>query len=247
VVHADSPEDNALTGQVLVPYLKQRGLNVVAQAALSGTTVDAVTAQAQSSVQKFKDAHVDLVLPALDFLRTYVFVGSANAARFNTRYSVSDLGQLSFTATTNFFPSSFNGTEGVTAYVSGLGGAGPLANTPAFQSCLDVYRAHGGQLSTGTLERLVDELELAQFCEHLSLVARVGELAGTHLNRATFLDAFSRLGRWSDRVTLTGPLTYTRSKFDGPDDYAVIRWQADCGQGDLSCFRQVTPFERGRW
>jgi ABC-type branched-subunit amino acid transport system substrate-binding protein len=241
LVHADNPEDNALTGQVLVPYLKQRGLNVVTEAPFSGTTVDTVTAQAQSSVQKFKDFHVDLVLPVLDFLRTYVFVGAANAGQLKTRYSVSDLGQLSINATTNFYPSTFNGTAGVTAYIS------QFTNTPAFQSCLDVYQGHGGQLSTGTVDRLVEQLEIAQFCEHLSLIARVGDLAGSNLNRATFLDAFSRLGRWSDRVTLTGPLTYSRSKFDGPDDYAVVRWQADCGQGDTSCFQQVKPFERGRW
>jgi ABC-type branched-subunit amino acid transport system substrate-binding protein len=247
VIHADNPEDNGLTGQVLVPYLKQRGLNVVAEAAFSGTTVDTVTAQAQSAVLKFKDAHVDLVLPALDFLRTYVFVGAANAAQFSTRYSISDLGQLSINATTNFFPASFNGTQGVTAYVTGLGGVSQVPDTPAIQNCLGVYQAHGGQLSTGTLDRLVEQLEIAQFCEHLSLVARVAELAGPHLNRASFLDAFARLGRWSDRVTLTGPLTYSRTKFDGPDDYAVIRWQAACGQGDTSCFQQVKPFERGRW
>jgi ABC-type branched-subunit amino acid transport system substrate-binding protein len=244
VIHADNPEDNALTAQVLTPYLKQRGLSVVTEAALSGTTVDTVTAQAQAAALKFKDAHVDLVLPALDFLRTYAFVGAANATQFTTRYSVSDLGQLSINATTNFFPSSFNGTQGVSAYVTGLG---QTASTPAVQDCLNVYQSHGGQLSTNTLDRLVEQLEISQYCEHVSLVARVAGLAGPRLNRATFLAAFDRLGNWTDRVTLTGPLTYSRTKYDGPDEYGVIRWQADCGQGASSCFQQVRAFERGHW
>jgi hypothetical protein len=59
--------------------------------------------------------------------------------------------------------------------------------------------------------------------------------------------AFSRLENWSDRVTLTGPLTFGPSKFDGPDQYSVIQWQANCGQGDTSCYRQVAPFTPGRW
>ena len=37
------------------------------------------------------------------------------------------------------------------------------------------------------------------------------------------------------------------NKFDGPDDYAVIQWQPDFGQGTVSCFRQVQPFKKGRW
>jgi ABC-type branched-subunit amino acid transport system substrate-binding protein len=247
VIHADDPEDNALVTGVLIPSLERDGRRVVAQAAFTGTTVDTVTSQAENAAQKFKDAGVNLVLPDLDFLRTYAFLGAGNNAGLKSRYSVSDLGQLSLDAATNFFPSSFNGTEGVTAYVTGISGPGRVPATPAFDQCLDIYRAHGQQLSADPVGRLAEELELAQFCEHLNLIAQAAKLAGPHLNRATFLDAFSRLGTWSDRVTLTGPLTFGPSKFDGPDDYAVIQWQSNCGQGTVSCYRQVAPLEKGRW
>jgi ABC-type branched-subunit amino acid transport system substrate-binding protein len=247
VLHSDTPEDNTLNDQVMVPYLKKRGLNVVAQAALSGTTIDTVSAQAQNTALKFKDARVDLVLPALDFLRTFAFVGAAKSAQLSTRYSISDLGQLSVDATTDFFPSSFDGTEGISAYVTGMGAGAQVPRTPAMAECLQIYQAHGQQLATRALDRAAEELEVAQFCEHLNLVARVASLAGPHLNRASFMAAFSRLENWSDRVTLTGPLTFGPSKFDGPDQYSVIQWQANCGQGDTSCYRQVAPFTPGRW
>jgi ABC-type branched-subunit amino acid transport system substrate-binding protein len=247
IIHGDNPEDNALNDQIFVPYLKQKKLNVVAQVALSGTTIDTVTSEAQNAALKLKSAGANLVLPNLDFLRTFAFLGAAGNAGYQPRYSVSDLGQLSIDATTNFYPNSFAGTSGVTAYVTGQGGAGQDPSSPAFKECLRVYQDHGQQLSTDPTARLQDVLYLAQFCELLRLAVRVAQLAGPHLNRASWLDAFSRLGTYRDRVTLTGPLTFGPNKFDGPDQYAVIQWQPSCGKGDISCFRQVQPFKKGRW
>ncbi len=247
IIHGDNPEDDTLNDRVFVPYLRQRKLNVVAQVAVSGTTVDTVTSEAQNAALKLKSAGANLVLPNLDFLRTFAFLGAAGNAGYQPRYSVSDLGQLSIDATTNFYPNSFTGTAGVTAYVTGQSGSGQDPSTPAFQACLRVYQAHGQRLSSDPTARLQDVLYLSQFCELLQLTARVAEMAGPHLNRASWLDAFSGLGTWTDRVTLTGPLTFGPNKFDGPDDYAVIQWQPDCGQGTVSCFRQVQPFKKGRW
>jgi ABC-type branched-subunit amino acid transport system substrate-binding protein len=247
VVHGDNPEDNALNDRVFVPYLRQRGLHVAGQVALSGTTVDTVTSEAQNAVLQLKSAGADLVLPNLDFLRTFAFLGAAGNARYQPRFSVSDLGQLSIDATTSFYPASFDGTKGVTAYVTGQGGPGQDPSSPAFQECLRVYQSHGQQLSTDSTARLQDILYLSQFCELLHLTAKVVQLAGPHLNRASFLGAFAKLGAWSERVTLTGPLTFAANKYDGPDEYAVIQWQAGCGKGDFSCFRQVESFKRGSW
>jgi hypothetical protein len=247
ILHGDNPEDNALNDRVFVPYLRQKKLNVVAQVALSGTTVDTVTSEAQNAALKLKSAGADLVLPNLDFLRTFAFLGAAGNARYQPRYSVSDLGQLSIDATTNFYPNSFAGTSGVTAYVTGQGGGGRDPSSPAFKECLRVYTDHGQQLSSDPTARLQDVLYLAQFCELLRLTVRVAQLAGPHLNRASWLDAFSRLGSYHDRVTLTGPLTFGADKWDGPDQYAVIQWQPNCGNGDVSCFRQVQTFKKGRW
>jgi hypothetical protein len=160
---------------------------------------------------------------------------------------VSDLGQLSASATTNFYPASFQGTRGVTAYTSAITGPPTIPDSPAYQQCLDIYHAHGQQLSSDPTNRLAEVLEIGQFCESLNLVAEVAKLAGPHLNRATFSNAFPKLGTWSDRVTLTGPLTFGPNKFDGPDEYAVIEWQANCGAGDVSCYRQITPMKKGHW
>jgi len=247
IIHGDNPEDNALNDQVFVPYLKQKKLKVVAQVALSGTTVDTVTSEADNAVLKLKSAGANLVLPNLDFLRTFAFVGAAGNAGYRPRYSVSDLGQLSIDATTNFYPDSFAGTVGVTAYVTGDGGAGQDPGSPAFHDCLRTYEDHGQRLSVDRTARLQDVLYLSQFCELLRLAVTAARLAGPHLNRASWLGAFSRLRAYSDRVTLTGPLTFGPQKYDGPNSYAVIEWQPSCGKGASSCFRQVQPFRKGSW
>jgi ABC-type branched-subunit amino acid transport system substrate-binding protein len=247
VLHSDDPEDNQLADGVFLPYLKQRGLNVVAQAAFSGLTIDTVTTSAQNAALKFRDAGVNLVLPDLDFLRFFVFLGAANNAGLKPRYSVSDLGQLSASATTNFYPSSFEGSEGVTAYTPAITGPPTVPDSPAFRDCLNIYQAHGQQLSTDPTNRLAEVLQIGQYCESLTLVAQLAKLAGAHLNRASFSNAYTKLGTWTDRVTLTGPLTFGSNKFDGPDEYAVIRWQANCGAGDVSCYQQIEPHKKGRW
>jgi ABC-type branched-subunit amino acid transport system substrate-binding protein len=246
LLHADTAEDNALTDQVFLPYLGQRGLKVVAQAAFSGTSVDSATADAQNAALKFKASGVDLVLPDLDFLRSFVFLGAASVNGLTARYSVSDLGQLSLDVATSFYPASFDGTTGITAYSDGLSGRAATAPSPALQDCLNVVQAGGQQLSSGATDRLADILQVAQFCEDLQLVARVASFAGPHLNRASFVAAFDQVTNFADRVTMTGPLSYGPSKFDGPDSYAVIRWQAKCASGG-SCYVPVEPFAKGRW
>lgn len=253
LLHADTPEDNAVTAQVFVPYLQQRGLKVAAQAGFSGITIASALSDAQSAAQRFRAANVDLVMPDLDFLRSFLFLQAAGALGFQPPVSVSDLGQLSLRVATSFYPQSFAGTRGVTAYTGDLTGAAPQVS-PALQQCLDTYQSRGQQLPASGTQRLADELQLAQFCEELALVAHVATMAGAHLNRASFSAAFDRVTNWSDRVTLTGPLSYGPRRYDGADRYRVIDWQSDCGSDSrgsdsrgsgFSCYSEVAPFTAG--
>lgn len=246
LVHADTPEDDALTAQVLVPYLTERGLKVAAQAAFSGVTIASVATDAQTAASRFHDAGVDLVLPDLDFLRTFLFLQELGATGSQARTSVSDLGELSLGVATSFYPSTFAGTRGITAYTSDLTGTGAGTLSPTLQQCLTVYQSEGATLAASGTERLADELQVAQFCEQLALVAHVASLAGRHLNRASFVAAFDQVSNWSEHVTLTGPLGFGPGKYDGADSYRVVEWRANCGAGD-SCYTEVASFTKGRW
>ncbi len=244
LVHADTSEDNALTSQVFLPYLAQKGLHVAAQAGFAGMTIATAATDAQNIGQRFHDAGVDLVLPDLDFLRSFLVLQSLLDLGSKARFSVSDLGQLSLNVATSFYPPSFVGTKGISAYTADLTGA--PATSPALQHCVDIYQAGGKALPASGTERLADELQLAAFCEQLSLVAHVASLAGPHLNRASFSAAFDRVTDFSDRVTLTGPLSFGPGKFDGADRYRVLAWKEDCGSGN-SCYAETAPFAPGRW
>jgi ABC-type branched-subunit amino acid transport system substrate-binding protein len=250
LAHADTAEDDALVSNVFIPYLTSKGLKVAAQAAFSGLTIASATADAQRAAARFRDAKVDLILPDLDFLRTFLFLQASGANGPQAHYSVSDLGQLSLGVATSFFPPSFGGTRGVTAYTSDLTGNGigtdhtPLS--PALQDCVTVYKRGGRPFPDSGIERLADELQLAQFCEELALVSHVTSAAGPHLNRASFSAAFDKVSGFSDHVALTAPLSFGPGKFDGADSYRVIEWREDCGGGN-SCYAELAPFAKGRW
>jgi hypothetical protein len=250
LAHADTAEDDALVTKVFVPYLTSRGLKVAAQAAFSGLTIASAAADAQNAAARFRDAKVDLILPDLDFLRTFLLVQSTGAGRSQARYSVSDLGQLSLGVATSFYPPTFGATRGVTAYASDLTGNGIGTDhatlSPALLDCVNVYQAGGPPLPASGVERLADELQLAQFCEELALVSHVATIAGAHLNRASFVAAFDKVTGWSQRVALTAPLSFGPGKFDGADNYRVVEWREDCGGGN-SCYAELAPFVKGRW
>lgn len=246
LLHAATAEDDALAADVIGPYLRQRGLNLVAQAGFSGLTIASAGSDAQTAAARFRDAGVDLVLPDLDFLRTFLFLQATSTLGSGAHFSVSDLGQLSLTVATSFYPTTFAGTRGITAYTNDITGARQAPAGPALQECLRVAQIGGQSLPAAGIERLADEVQLAQFCQELALVAHVATLAGPHLNRASFSAAFDRVTNWSDRAALTGALSFAPGKFDGADSYRVLEWRPDCGSGG-SCYLEVAPYTKGRW
>lgn len=246
LLHADTSEDDALAANVFAPYLRQKGLNLVAQAGFAGLTIASAGSDAQTAAAHFHDAGVDLVLPDLDFLRTFLFLQATTALGAAAHYSVSDLGQMTLSVATSFYPPSFEGTRGISAYTNDITAAGRATPSPDLQRCLDLYQAGGVSLPPSGLGRLAVEVQVAQFCQELALVAHVASLAGPHLNRASFTAAFERVTNWSEQAVLTGPLSFGPGKFDGADSYRVLGWRADCGAGD-SCYNEATPFAKGRW
>ena len=40
--------------------------------------------------------------------------------------------------------------------------------------------------------------------------------------------------------------TFEPDKFDGADEFAAVRFQANC-VGDLGCYRRIEGFRRGTW
>ena len=87
---------------------------------------------------------------------------------------------------------------------------------------------------------------MIHYFQHFALFADAARRAGTTPTRQSYLQALGNTGEWSKRVIFSETMTFTPTKYDGPDLYQVVRWQPGCTDAG-GCYRQVRGFERGAW
>lgn len=246
LVYTDVPEDRQIVHDVMIPYMKSRGLQQPQVAALSLGTADTSAAEAQAAVLKFKSDGVELVWPVTNFLQWYVFLQQAEAANYRPRYTASDFGLIATDATSFYPESQWSDVMGITVYRTGMEAPGALPATPQFQECHRVYNERGQKIAPDKDDpSKPDGIEVTNmmfYCQHIALFADAARRAGVNPTRQSFLGAIGTTGTWSHRVTMTERLTYKPDKFDGADLFAVVQWKANC-----TCYRQVQGFRAGRW
>lgn len=249
LVYVDVPEDRDLVNEIVLPYLRSKGMPAPQMATLS-SNIAQTPSEAQSAVLRFKAENVQLVLPLVSFLRILIFAQQADAAQYRPQYSVSDFGLLSTDAMAGMPPSQWQGVRGITVSPTGTTAPGALPAGPAFADCYRVYKKYGEDFAPhpenpGQAEPL-EVAVMAHYCQHIALWADAARRAGVNPTRRSFLDAIDATGTWSHRVILSERLTFNRTKFDGADLFAVVEWRANC-TSDGGCYRQVEGFRRGAW
>lgn len=249
LIYTDVPEDRKVVQDTVIPYLKAKGLNVAETAVFTLSSIDAMVAEAQRAAFRFKASGVQLVMPVTNFLQMYLFVQQADLAGYVPRYSVSDFGAMA-TDAVGFYPASqWDGVTGVTATLSGQPLKNEVPDIPAAQECFQVYKAAGMSFNRNPdkpeLPDSVEVTAMLQVCEHVALFADAARRAGTNPTRRSFLDAVGATGKWSHRVVLTPPLTFTPTRYDSVDNYAVVRFQPGCNGPD-GCYRRVEGFRPGQ-
>ncbi len=246
LVYTDVPEDRQIVHDVMIPYMRAKGLQAPQVAALSLGTADTSTAEAQSAVLKFKSDGVQLVWPVTNFLQWYVFLQQAEAAQYRPRYTASDFGLIASDATSFYPPAQWSNVKGVTTNRTGEAEAGKLPTHPAFAECQQVYNAAGEKIAPDADDPSkpdgIEVVNMMFYCEHLALFADAARRAGVNPTRRSFLDALGSTGAWNHRVALTEQLSFTPQKYDGADLFAIVQWKAFC-----TCNRQVEGFRRGAW
>lgn len=246
LVYTDVPEDRQVVLEVMIPYMRSKGLQQPQVAALSLGTADTSTAEAQSAVLKFKSDGVELVWPVTNFLQWYVFLQQAEAAQYHPRYTASDFGLIASDATSFYPESQWANVKGVTTTRTGEAAIGKLPTTPSFNECLKVYEAAGEKIAPDPDDPSkpdgVEVTNLMFYCEHLALFADAARRAGVNPTRQGFLGAIGSTGVWTHRVTLTERLGFTPTKYDGADQFAIVQWKASC-----TCNRQIEGFRTGAW
>lgn len=246
LVYTDVPEDRQVVLEVMIPYMRSKGLQQPQVAALSLGTADTSTAEAQGAVLKFKSDGVELVWPVTNFLQWFVFLQQAEAAQYRPRYTASDFGLIATDATSFYPESQWANVKGVTTTRTGESAIGKLPTTPAFNECLNVYSAAGEKIASDPDDPSkpdgIEVLNVMFYCEHLALFADAARRAGVNPTRQSYLGAVGSTGTWAHRVTLTERLTFTPTKYDGADQFAIVQWKASC-----TCNRQIEGFRTGAW
>lgn len=249
LLYVDVPEDRNLVRNVVLPYLKSRGMPEPQLAALS-SNIAQTPSESQGAILRFRSEGVQLVLPLVSFLRMQIFTQEAEAAQYRPKYSVNDFGLMATDATAGFPAAQWNGVTGITVLRTGESAPGMPPNTPAYRECEAAYTANGGKLAPNPDDPSKPEgLELVNmmhYCQHIALFADAARRAGVNPTRESYLQALTNTGEWSKRVVLSERLTFGPKKYDGADLYAVVRWQAGCTP-DGGCYRRVEGFKKPRW
>lgn len=250
IVMLDVPERRWMAENVLIPYMKKRGLQVTEKMAFSyngGGDTAAGVAEAQNEAQggilRFKAAGVELVWPAgPSSIYMAVFTNQADGMDYHPRYIASDLGGL--TGDMASLGPSWDGVKSLTVGRQGEQPFNVLPKNRVFRECLAVYKAHGEELpeTLATGDQKAEAFGVAFVCEHIGVFAVAARRAGANPTRRSFLSALDGLGTWSTRVTMTERLSFASGKPDSADYLTANRWDSVCG-----CQRQIEPFRRRTW
>jgi hypothetical protein len=249
LVYTDVPEDRQVVNEVVLPYLRSKGLDVKDVAIFTLSSIDAMVAEAQRAAFKFKADGIQLVLPVTNFLQFFLFVQQADLTGYVPRYTVTDFGGMASDATGFYPPSQWDGVTGTTSSLSGQPKLNGVPDIPQAQDCLHTYNAAGLHFNPDPNHpQLPDPVEVTTMltvCEHLALFADAARRAGLNPTRQGFLDALGTTGTWSYRVVETPPLLFKPTRYDSVDNYAVVRWQPRC-DGVNGCYQRIEGFRPGQ-
>lgn len=236
VPYLETPEYKQVVEKVVLPYLKQKGLNVV-QTATFSTSYDQTPQQAASAVMRFKQSNVGFVFPALTWWEMYHFTNQAQTQNYKPKYTTSDFGELAKDPPASIFqPDQWDGTTGIAVTRTGELAAGK-PRTAQQKECESIFTSRGG-----SIENASDRDYVWIVCEHMRLFENAARAAGSNLTRQRYLDALDSLGGYTDRVALSDTIQFRKGKWDAADRYAVVKWHASC-----KCYHQIDGFRKGAW
>ncbi len=250
VVYADVPEDTPLVQDVFVPYLEEVGFTDVEAVVLNLSDVDGAIASARRVADRLAATQAEIVLPVSGNILFSLVLGELANIGYQPTFSASDFGSLARDDVGYYPAEQWAGTEGITSALTGEALVDGVPDTAAAQECLDVYTADGREIARDPSQPdLADAIEVGTMllaCQQIALFSDAARRAGPNPTRESLLAAIDDTGLWTHRVTTTPSFTFEPGKFDGADEFAVVRFQGDC-VGDRGCYRRIEPFRRGEW
>jgi Periplasmic binding protein len=229
VVVSDQASDQSALDSYLLPDLKRIGVVpqvVTIAAAVEGaasTDSDAVLA-----VERLKAAGIQSVIPLLPDNAFTPYLGAETAQNYIPTLLLSDY-QSEIEIALGLIPipyeKALNGQQGVTAET--LGGIDlPVPESqggydPGVRSCWTAWHEAYPETPPGNINDDIEEQGPVQgWCQEIRLFAKAATLAGTNLNRRTFVEAMARIRDFPGGYSPV--LSYGPDTFAGPTQYRVV-------------------------
>ena len=219
IVTGDGSDQQSVQ-DTLIPRLKQLGYSVTDTEVIPSSTAGL---QAEPiAISNLKAAGVNFVIMAANVILAGPFVQAANRAGYNPQWGLSDFNNEINDQVASYYPSSFQGTVGLSTHRFAEYRAGaPLA--PADQACINIVKPVDSTVLPPTNSAF--EVAMGDCATFNAFVAGV-QRAGPNLTQASFLQGMDSIGTFTISGTQDG--SFTATKHDAADYEQEVSWQQSC-------------------
>jgi Periplasmic binding protein len=229
VIAGDRASDQLALTDYLLPDLKRIGVQPVVETIPAQPAEAAATgSDAPLIVEKLRAAGVDSVIPLMPFNAFLPVLSAETQQKYFPKLLLSDY-ESSIESALGLLPVPFekalDGQEGVTTEtLGGIDDSRPEAQggyDPGVRSCWTTWHKAYPETPKGNMNDFIEEQGPVQgWCQEIRLFAKAATMAGTHLNRRTFVEAMSKITDYPGGYSPT--LSFGPDKFSGPTEYEVV-------------------------
>lgn len=220
----------------LVAALKAAGHTVTRVSEFSGD-ISQASSQMPVEVSQQAAAGTQVMMMMMGTINVQQFVQSAQAQGDNFQYTVSDFASLG-SDPVNKMPQSYQGTIGISSiYPGGYKDRTGFPEQPQAAKCNSLYSAKSGNAPypQGTNAYGLTML----ICDSTYLFAKIAQVAGENLTRASFISGAARLGTLGPSAYMAGG-SLSQGKPDYADYFRMEKYDSAC-----NCFRPDGSFQHG--
>jgi hypothetical protein len=261
VVVSDQAADQTALNSYLLPDLRKVGISPqIFTVAADPNESASTSSDAQLAAEKLKASGVQSVIPLLPENAFLSYVGAETAQKYFPTLLLSDY-DSSVEVALGLIPlpyeSALNNQEGVTTEtLGGIDDAIPEKDggyDPGVRSCYATWHKAYPKVPKGKKSPYIEEQGPIQgWCTSIRLFAQAATMAGSDLNRRTFVTAMSQIHSFPGG--LAPVWSFSKTKMYGPSEYQVVKVHNNVppskqciltfnGKPQGTCWVSVAPFK----
>ncbi|MDT7570138.1 MAG: hypothetical protein QOE05_312 [Actinomycetota bacterium] len=246
VALTDTPSNDRMFKQTLVPALNRIGIKSVESVKLSPPYSAQVGSQAANGVFRFKNAGVNRVIMFVGLLEYLAFTKQATSQDFHPNYAFPDYQGIAGLARIYGDDDSNKDSYAVSSdLVATSDTAKPEPDDapidrkslpPGAQKCLDVYSKYLKVNYYDSPSKSGISAAALYFCDHFFAWLASARQAGAAWTPGDLIPGLTSLGR-GYQPTRVHADDFSGGRMDGASDYRIGKWNTDC-----ACFAAITPW-----